>query len=263
MTRADLIAAAKATKCKQSLSFFVKHFWDEIVPNELVWNWHMEEICKDIQASDELVFKRLPKLHDIIINVPPGTSKTKIISIMSTAWEFARMPEIKVFVGSYSDSAVAGISDEIKLLMKSERYLQYFPNTMIRKDRDSLHNFKTTENGEFYAYTVGGTLTSKHADILKCLPYDEIITTTIGPVSIGDIVEKKIQCKVLSFNHFTQQQEFKPILKYEKNEFRRLVEIETYRGKKLRCTEDHLVYVVGKGYTKAIDLKENDTVITN
>src|SRR6185295_17661709 len=30
-----------------------------------------------------------------------------------------------------------------------------------------LHNFKTDQNGEFYAFTVGGTLTSKHADILK------------------------------------------------------------------------------------------------
>lgn len=30
-----------------------------------------------------------------------------------------------------------------------------------------MHNFKTTANGEFYAFTVGGTLTSKHADILK------------------------------------------------------------------------------------------------
>jgi predicted phage terminase large subunit-like protein len=156
-----------ASICRDKLSFFVQEFWDTIVPNELVWNWHIDVLCDAIQESDERVFKRLPKLHDMIMNVPPGTSKTKIVSVLSTAWEFACMPEIKVFVGSYSDAAISSIADEIRLVMKSQKYQAYFPYVQVRKDRDSLHNFKTTVNGEFYAFTVGGTLTSKHADILK------------------------------------------------------------------------------------------------
>lgn len=153
--------------CKRKLSYFVREFWDVVVPNRLVWNWHMQVLCDEIQAADERVFKRQPKEHDLIFNVPPGTSKTKILSIMSTAWEFARMPEIKVFVGSYADSAILGISDEIRLIMQSEKYRRCFPLTVVRSDRNSIHNFKTSANGEFYAFTVGGTLTSKHADILK------------------------------------------------------------------------------------------------
>ncbi|HLA53223.1 MAG TPA: hypothetical protein VK618_07955 [Flavitalea sp.] len=160
-------AAAERCKREGGLAFFVKEFWDIIVPNPLVWNWHMQVLCDEIQECDERVFKRLPKFHDLVVNVPPGTSKTKILSILSTAWEFARMPGIKVFVGSYSDSAVSGIADEIRMVMKSPKYQLWFPHTRIRKDKDSLHNFRTTANGEFYAFTVGGTLTSKHADILK------------------------------------------------------------------------------------------------
>jgi phage terminase large subunit-like protein len=160
-------AAAERCRREGGLAFFVKEFWDIIVPNPLVWNWHMQVLCDEVQASDELVFKRLPKLYDLLFNVPPGTSKTLILSVLSTAWEFARMPGIKVFVGSFSDAAVAGIADQIKVVMKSSKYQKWFPHTIIRKDRDSLHNFKTTANGEFYAFTVGGTLTSKHADILK------------------------------------------------------------------------------------------------
>lgn len=158
---------AAAELCKRKLSFFVREFWDVIVPNPLVWNWHMQVLCDEIQEADERVFLRQPKWYDLIINVPPGTSKTLIVSVLSTCWEFARMPSIKVFVGSYSDSAIAGMSDQIRLVMKSDKYLKYFPHTQIRRDRDSLHNYKTTANGEFYAFTVGGTLTSKHADILK------------------------------------------------------------------------------------------------
>ena len=160
-------AAAERCKREGGLAFFVKEFWDIIVPNPLVWNWHMQVLCDEIQESDERVFLRLPKEYDSVYNVPPGTSKTKILSILSTAWEFSRMPGIKVFVGSYSDAAIMGIADELRIVMKSYKYMRWFPHTIIRKGRDSLHNFRTTANGEFYAFTVGGTLTSKHADILK------------------------------------------------------------------------------------------------
>jgi phage terminase large subunit-like protein len=158
-----------AERCRRpgGLAFFVQEFWDVIVPNGLVWCPHMQVMCDEYQVAAERVFKRLPREKDLIFNVPPGTSKTKLISVFATAWEFARMPSIKSYVGSYSDDAIKGIADEIRLVMRSDKYRRWFPNVIIRKDNDSLHNFKTTVNGEFYAFTVGGTLTSKHADILK------------------------------------------------------------------------------------------------
>lgn len=168
MTLKEIIRdQARAELCRRKFSFFVKEFWACVVPNELVWNWHMDTICDEYQAVMERVFTRSPKEYDIIFNVPPGTSKTMLISVMGTAWDFCRMPAIRDFVGSYSDSAVSGIADNLKIVMKSDKYTTYFPEVVIRKDKDSLHNFKTTANGEFYAFTVGGTITSKHGDSLK------------------------------------------------------------------------------------------------
>lgn len=251
-----------AELCKRSLSFFVKEFWDTIVPNKLQWNWHLDVLCDEIQQCDERVFLRQPKHKDLIINVPPGTSKTKVVSVMSTAWEFARMPSIKVFVGSYSDGAVAGIADEIRLLMKSDKYKSYFPKTIIRQDRDSLHNFRTTDNGEFYAFTVGGTLTSKQADILKCLPYNQTIQTDAGCLEIGDIVSRKLPVKVLSYNSENNTKEYKEILKYEQNEGQELIEIESMSGKKVVCTLDHLIFTHNRGYVQANNLLEDDIIET-
>lgn len=156
-----------AELCRRKLSFFVKEFWDTVVPNDLIWAPHMDIICDEVQMVYERVFRREKKLHDLVINVPPGTSKTKIASVFATAWAFANMPEIKSFVGSYSDTAAQGIADDIKLCMNSERYKRYFPHVEVRKDKNAPSNFRTTANGEFYAFTVGGTLTSKHADILS------------------------------------------------------------------------------------------------
>jgi hypothetical protein len=160
---------AGAARCRKpgGLSFFVKEFWPIIVDDPLVWTPHMQVLCDEIEEADWRVFKRLPKLYDVVINVPPGTSKTKIVSVLSTAWEFAMKPAIKVFVGSYSDMAVTGIALAIRKVMKSEKYQRWFPDVVLSKEKDTSHNFLTEANGEFYAFTVGGTLTSKHADILK------------------------------------------------------------------------------------------------
>lgn len=178
-----------AERCRREggLAFFVKEFWSEIVPDELVWTPHMQVLCDEIQESDERVFLRLPKIHDKIFNVPPGTSKTLILSIFSTAWELARDPRLRVFVGSFSDDAVSDMADKIKLVMKSAKYRRWFPHSMIRRDRDTLHNFKTTHNGEFYAFTVGGTITSKHAHILK-------IDDPIDPKGAASDAELKTAC---------------------------------------------------------------------
>jgi len=170
--------------CLESLKYFVKHFWKDIVPNDLIWSNHLDVLCEEIQRADERVFQRVAKEYDLIINVPPGTSKTLICSVFSTAWEFARMPDIKVFVGSYSDSAVLNIADNISILVNSEKYKSLFPDVQIRKNANTKHGFKTTVNGEFYAYTVGGTITGKHADILK-------LDDPINPKQVASKVELK------------------------------------------------------------------------
>src|ERR1044072_6256078 len=95
------VSDIKAELCKRNFSFFVKEFWEVIIQDELVWNWHMDVLCNEIQAVYERVIGemkpvmkdgkqlidngkpvfqrvRLPKLYDLIINIPPGTTKSTI-----------------------------------------------------------------------------------------------------------------------------------------------------------------------------------------
>lgn len=158
---------AKAELCKRYLWYFVKEFWSEIIANDLVWNWHMKVLCDELQSVTERAINEEKKINDLIINVPPGTSKTSIVSILGTAWEFAKKPSIRTAVGSYSDDAIKDIADKIRVLVHSKKFKDYFPEFEIRRGQDTKHAFKTSKNGAFYAFTVGGTLTSKHFDILK------------------------------------------------------------------------------------------------
>ena len=80
----DLIAtdiAVKRLLLKASFYEFFKFFWDTINHEELVDNWHIKYLCDELQIVAERVFKREPKLYDLIINIPPSSSKTSIVNI--------------------------------------------------------------------------------------------------------------------------------------------------------------------------------------
>src|SRR3954464_11731048 len=88
---------AKAELCRRSLYKFVQEFWSEIIPEDPVWNWHIKYLCDEIQR-DVLRVCKLPKqyfeglelpekgreakLHDVLVNIPPGTTKSTILSVM-------------------------------------------------------------------------------------------------------------------------------------------------------------------------------------
>jgi len=61
--------------CRESFSDFCKTMWEIIVPETMIWNWHMDTVCNEIQAVCERIFAWKPRLYDLFINVPPGTSK--------------------------------------------------------------------------------------------------------------------------------------------------------------------------------------------
>ncbi len=94
-----------------------------------------------------------------------------------------------------------------------------------------------------------------------CLPYEQRITTDTGDIEIGRIVEEKLNVKVLSYNHEEETVEWDSIESYQENPFRELVEIELECGIILTCTEDHEVFVIGKGYILAKDIQPDDEVI--
>ena len=75
------IAMATAELCRMSFYDFVQAFWHTIIHGSPVWNWHMEFLCDELQASAERVFRGEKCPYDTVINIPPGTSKSTICSV--------------------------------------------------------------------------------------------------------------------------------------------------------------------------------------
>ena len=86
----------------RSLYEFIKYFWPVVSAHEFHGNWHIEYLCKQLEDVAEQVSRHEPKKHDIIINVPPGTTKTITCSIMFPIWCWTRWHWMRFICSSYS-----------------------------------------------------------------------------------------------------------------------------------------------------------------
>lgn len=68
----------------QSFAEFVKEAWRIIEPGTVLkWNWHLDAMCEHLEAISRGTIR--PRL---IINVPPGSSKSTIVTVLWQAWEW-------------------------------------------------------------------------------------------------------------------------------------------------------------------------------
>ena len=42
--------AVQSDECRKSFFYFVKTFWDVIIPETPVFNWHIEYLCEELQV---------------------------------------------------------------------------------------------------------------------------------------------------------------------------------------------------------------------
>lgn len=157
---------ALAALCRKSFIDFVKEFWHTVVPEHAVWNWHVEYLCDKLQAAAERVFAGKAKLKDVLINVPPGTSKSTIVSIMLPAWIWTRMPTARIIGASYSHLLAMDLSRKCRLVIESDQYRRCFPEIVMSESQDTKSHFVNTRGGMRYAVGSGGSVLGMHAHFI-------------------------------------------------------------------------------------------------
>ena len=154
---------ARAELCKRDFFEFVRYFWDTIIPEKPVYNWHIPYLCKELQQIGERVKQRLPKEHDLLINIPPGTTKTTICVIMYPAWIWTIDPTQRILTTSYSASLAHKSSVKAKDIIKSKKYKALYPKVEIRTDIDNKEHYQNTKGGERMSFGLGGSILGSHA----------------------------------------------------------------------------------------------------
>jgi predicted phage terminase large subunit-like protein len=151
----------EAELCRRSFYYFVQYFWDTIINEDPVWNWHIKEICDELQEIGIRVKNREPKLYDLIINVPPGSSKSTIATEMYPAWCWAIDPTQRFLCGSYTDAISNDLAEKCRTIIQSDKYRKLFPE--IALTTSNITHLQNSKRGERYTTSTGGSATGLHA----------------------------------------------------------------------------------------------------
>lgn len=116
------------------------------------------------------------------------------------------------------------------------------------------------KTGWKFASSVGGVGTGERADRVLCLPHYVPILTNLGWINIGTIVEQKLDVYIAGRNDATGRVEWQAIEKYERNPGREIVRVSWGDGF-LDCTPEHPVFVQGRGYVAANEVRKGDVLV--
>jgi len=159
-------AEVVASLCRGSFWEFVQEFWHETIDEPMVSNWHMPYLCDEIQYLAEHVFERKPKPYDLVVNVPPGSTKSTIVSVMAPIWFWTRKAWIQTICGSYDFSLAMDLSQKSRSIVQSTHFLSCWPKLRLRKDKNTKTVFQNVLGGWRYACSTGGSVTGWHGHVI-------------------------------------------------------------------------------------------------
>lgn len=158
------LARVQAELARRSLAHFFRYSWDILEPGTvLVWNWHLQAICDHVQA---LLEGRIPN-RNLVINVPPGSSKSRIVSVCTTPWMWLRDASWRAIYSSANPRNVTRDSVYARQIIESNWYQESFrPEWQLAHDQNAKMLYKNTAGGFRQAIGAGAAVTGDRANAL-------------------------------------------------------------------------------------------------
>src|SRR5207253_2135449 len=125
------------------------------------WNWHLDLLCEYLEKAREGKPKRL------IINVPPRTMKSTLVTVCWPVWWWATEAGTRFMMVSYADELAADHSVFRRNLIQSEWYQERWGHKFtLAKDQNLKTLYENSMRGRMMATSISGTATGKGGDVL-------------------------------------------------------------------------------------------------
>lgn len=174
--RKELIERAKRElairKAREHLLPFIK-----LNHRNYVTGWFNRELCLIMEEFYWDVRDR--KNPRILIDAPPRSGKSEVVSRNFPAWVLGQDPDLEIINTSYSAELAMTFNKDCQLIIDTQTYHEIFPETLIKgevaKELDITEalNYKRTatefhvmgHNGKMFSAGVGGGATGRGAHI--------------------------------------------------------------------------------------------------
>lgn len=158
------LSTLHAELARRSLAWFFRLSWPVLEPTQpLVWGWHLQAICDHVQA---LLEGRLG-VQNLLCNVPPGSSKSRIVMVCTTPWMWLHAPAWRAIYASGNPDVALRDSMLARDLIESQWYQETFrPDWRLADDQNAKGHYKNTATGERRALSTGAKITGNRGHAL-------------------------------------------------------------------------------------------------
>lgn len=177
-THSATIFALQKKALEDSFYLFVLDAWEHADQKPLKNNWHIKVLCDRLQGVDEGECNRL------CINIPPGTGKSMIVSVLWPAWRWTRNPGLQIIATTHSMRRTNKDARRMRQLIMSDWYQSRWPIGFARDQNEKL-NFENQRGGS----RVGEPWSQMTGARGNCLIIDDPIS-----VDDGKSVAKRERC---------------------------------------------------------------------
>lgn len=147
---------------EDSLLDFIRLMWPILEPGrEFVEGWAVRAICEHLEAVTNGQIRRL------LINVPPGCTKSLTTSAFFPAWEWGprNLPATRYVCASYAQDLTVRDNRRCRALVSSPLYQSLWGDRFsLTDDQNAKVRFDTDKTGFKIATSVGGVGTGERGD---------------------------------------------------------------------------------------------------
>ena len=141
---------------------FFLTFWETATGSSRpeAFNWHVRYLCDQLQIIAERVFRNEARMQDLIVNVPPGATKSTVCSILFPCWIWTRMPSARIICASVNNDLAERFSAKTRTVLTSELYRKSF--SYVQLERRSKTRLWNSAGGERQSFGVMSNVTGQH-----------------------------------------------------------------------------------------------------
>lgn len=157
--RLEKDAAQIRERCT-TLAGFVREAWHVLEPQaKYQHNWHIDAVCQHLEAVTR------GRINRLLINIPPGCSKSLLVSVLWPAWEWgpAGLRSMRYLTTAFNDGPVKRDTRKCRDLIASEWYRRLWPEVQLTRAGETSFANSATGTREGVPF---GSLTSQRGDRL-------------------------------------------------------------------------------------------------
>ena len=159
-----LLSLQNRDKCEGSLIEFAEYVWPVVEPAiPFVRGWVLDAISEHLEAVAHGHIRRL------LINVPPGATKSLMTDVFFPAWLWGPLnrPHMRFLCAAYSEHLTVRDNMRCRSIITSDRYQNLCKNRFrVSSDQFTKIKFANDKTGWKLATSVGGIGTGERADIV-------------------------------------------------------------------------------------------------